>query len=228
MTTPRAQKRQALEAQILTLGREQLATVGAAALSLRAIARELGIVSSAIYRYIDDRDELLTRLVVEAFDDLGDAVDARCASVESDDSRGRVAAVAHAFREWAIAEPARFALLYGSPVPGYSAPAERTVEPGTRVIVHLLRILDDAAAAGRLADVGGDVNTQLATDFTALRAEQQLALSDSQCVFAVGLWTWLIGTTSQEVFGGFGADTFGAPDALFDSQLTQQLDRYLV
>ena len=74
--TPRELARERTMAEIMRLGREQLASQGAAALSLRAVAKDLGIVSSAVYRYVSSRDELLTLLVVEAYTELGDAVDA--------------------------------------------------------------------------------------------------------------------------------------------------------
>ena len=139
----RRDSRERIEAQIIELGRRHLVEHGAAGLSLRAIARDLGMVSSAVYRYVSSRDELLTLLLVDAYSDLADAVDrARDAvrEVWSDD----VVAIAHAARDWAVAHPASWALLYGSPVPGYHAPAERTVGPGTRVVGALF----DAVAAG--------------------------------------------------------------------------------
>ena len=139
----RRDSRERIEAQIIELGRRHLVEHGAAGLSLRAIARDLGMVSSAVYRYVSSRDELLTLLLVDAYSELADAVDrARDAmpDVWSDD----VVAIAHAARNWAIAHPASWALLYGSPVPGYHAPAERTVGPGTRVVGALF----DAVAAG--------------------------------------------------------------------------------
>ena len=139
----RRDSRERIEAQIIELGRRHLVEHGAAGLSLRAIARDLGMVSSAVYRYVSSRDELLTLLLVDAYSELADAVDrARDAMSEvwSDD----VIAIAQAARHWAIAHPASWALLYGSPVPGYHAPADRTVGVGTRVVGALF----DAVAAG--------------------------------------------------------------------------------
>src|ERR1700689_2009554 len=139
----RRDSRERIETQIIELGRRHLVEHGATGLSLRAIARHPGMVSWAVYRYVSSRDELLTLLLVDAYSDLADTVDrARDAvpDVWSDD----VIAIAQAVRGWAVAHPARWALLYGSPVPGYHAPAERTVGPGTRVICSLC----DAVASG--------------------------------------------------------------------------------
>ncbi|GAA3157584.1 hypothetical protein GCM10020255_039160 [Rhodococcus baikonurensis] len=117
---------------ITRIGREHLAAVGAAALSLRAVARDLGVVSSAVYRYVASRDELLTLLVVDGYTELGSEVDAAVNAVAAEDFRGQFVALGRAVRSWAIREPARYGLLFGSPVPGYDAPGEQTTGPGTR------------------------------------------------------------------------------------------------
>lgn len=122
----RVRNRLAVEAQILVVARQHLATEGAAALSLRAVARDLGMVSSGIYRYVESRDELLTRLIVDSYTSLAAAVRRAHDAVPGDDLIGRWHALGHAMRDWALAHPHDFALLYGSPVPDYEAPADRT------------------------------------------------------------------------------------------------------
>src|SRR5688572_29714144 len=112
--SPRARARARTMRDIVRIGREHLATEGAAALSLRAVARDLGLVSSAVYRYVASRDELLTLLVVDGYDELGDAVDAALEQVDRADHAGRLRAIGRAVREWALAEPATYALLFGS------------------------------------------------------------------------------------------------------------------
>src|SRR6476659_10520040 len=146
--TPRQRALAQTLEDITRIGRQHLATQGAAALSVRAVARDLGVVASAIYRYVRSRDDLLPLLVVDGYDELGDAVDAAAAKVADDDHRGRFLAIGRAVRAWARKEPATYALLFGSPVPGYQAPAERTVGPGTRVIAALVRVWADAYDAG--------------------------------------------------------------------------------
>src|SRR5687767_13020883 len=106
----RQQARDRIEAQIIELGRRHLVTEGAAGLSLRAIARDLGMVSSAVYRYVASRDELLTLLLVDAYTDLADAVDTAAADGTWEE---RFVALGHAARGWAVDQPARWALLYG-------------------------------------------------------------------------------------------------------------------
>ena len=129
--------------QILDAARRHLATDGASGLSLRAIARELGVSSSAVYRYVASRDELLTRLMVAAYDALGVAAETAEAAVARDDLPGRWAAVCHAVRAWARAHPHEYALVYGTPVPGYAA-VSATIAPAARIPTLLLGILADA------------------------------------------------------------------------------------
>src|ERR1700694_86456 len=124
----RQDTRDRIEGQIIELGRRHLVTEGAAGLSLRAIARDLGMVSSAVYRYVASRDDLLTLLLIDGYSELAGAVDRARESADGS-WRDQVVAIAHAARQWAIAQPASWALLYGSPVPGYHAPPARASTP---------------------------------------------------------------------------------------------------
>ena len=221
--TPRERARAQTVQDIIRLGRQHLAVHGATALSLRAVARDLGVVSSAVYRYVASRDELLTLLLIDAFGELGDEVDAAVAAVPEGKHLGRFCALARAVRAWALREPACYALLFGSPVPGYEAPAERTTGPGTRVIVTLVGILDAAARAGRLElkEQGGpDLPSALAADLAALRSQFNRQMPDELVARGVLVWSALFGAVSFEVFNQYGPDTFSAPAELFDHQLS--------
>ncbi|GAB3019027.1 TetR/AcrR family transcriptional regulator [Mycobacterium bourgelatii] len=220
----RQDSREQVEARIIELGRQQLVEHGAAGLSLRAIARDLGMVSSAVYRYVSSRDELLTLLLVDAYSELADAVDrARDATAVGwwgDD----VLAIAHAVRQWAVAHPARWALLYGSPVPGYHAPPERTVGVGTRVVAALL----DAVAAGITTGeimLTDDIAPQpMSSDFERIRKEFGFPGDDRVMAKCFTLWAGVLGAVSLEVFGQYGADTLTNPAAVFDTQVRFLID----
>ncbi|MCG2620886.1 TetR/AcrR family transcriptional regulator [Arthrobacter sp. I2-34] len=212
--TPRQQARQRTMAEILRIGREQLATEGAAALSLRAVARELGVVSSAVYRYVASRDELLTMLLVEAYTELGDRVDAAVDAAPAVPFE-RFAALARAVREWALAEPARYGLLFGAPVPGYQAPAEQTTAPGIRVVMRLARIIQDAWAVQGAdsaedcgADAGEGLPPRLAADLDAIRSAYGLTAPAQLVARGMMVWSGLFGAVSFEVFGQYGPATF--------------------
>jgi AcrR family transcriptional regulator len=209
-------------ADIVRLGRKHLALHGAAALSLRAVARDLGVVSSAVYRYVESRDELLTLLLIDAFEELGDAVDAAVAKVPGNEYRGRFLALGQAVRTWALREPACYALLFGSPVPGYEAPAERTTGPGTRVIVALVGILDAASRAGGLAappSAAAGIPAALGADLAAIRSAFGLKMAEELVARGVLVWSALFGAVSFEVFNQYGPDTFSSPHELFDHHL---------
>ncbi|WP_208619889.1 TetR/AcrR family transcriptional regulator [Mycobacterium scrofulaceum] len=219
----RQESREQIESRIVELGRRQLVDHGAAGLSVRAIARDLGMVSSAVYRYVASRDELLTLLLVDAYSDLADAVDrARDAADElwSDD----VIAIARATRQWAVAHPSRWALLYGSPVPGYHAPPDRTVSVGTRVVAAFF----DAVAAGiatgdiRLTDTVAP--QPMSSDFERIRQEFGFPGDDQVVAKCFLLWAGVLGAISLEVFGQYGADTLTDPEAVFDAQLRLLVD----
>ena len=205
---------------IVRIGRVHLATDGAAALSLRAVARDLGLVSSAVYRYVASRDELLTLLVVDGYDELGDAVDAALAKVDSSDHAERVMAIGRALRAWALAEPATYALLFGSPVPGYDAPAERTTGPGTRVIGGLVEVLEDAWLSGAIAlDDAPLAPRRLSRDLARVRREWGMRAPDALIARGMLAWAGLFGCVSFELFGQYGADTFAEPADIFEHHL---------
>src|ERR1700728_4266327 len=105
--------------RIKSTSRRLMAEKGAPGLSLREVAREMGVVSSALYRYFPTRDDLLTALIVDAYNDLGAFADRAALRVPRGESRRQFGAAAAAVRKWAKANPNEYALLYGSPVPGY-------------------------------------------------------------------------------------------------------------
>ena len=218
--TPRDRARAQTMDDILRIGREHLAQEGAAALSLRAVARDLGVVSSAVYRYVRNRDELLTLLVVDAYNELGDEVDAALATIADYDYRAQFRTIGVAVRTWALREPARYALLFGSPVPGYAAPADQTTGPGTRVIVALISLYERAYASGRTAVPDTvPVPAALRKDFDAIRSEYALTAPDALIARGVLAWAALFGAINFDVFDQYGPQTFTDRDDLFAHHL---------
>ena len=213
----RQDARDRIESQIIELGRRHLVTEGAAGLSLRAIARDLGMVSSAVYRYVASRDELLTLLLVDAYSELADAVDDAGACEAS--WRDRLFVMARATRRWAVDHPASWALLYGSPVPGYRAPADRTVGPGTRVVGALFGAVAAGIANGDISSSEVVVGQRLSSDFDRVREKFEFSGDDSAVAKCFLLWAGLIGAISLEVFGQYGPDTLTDPEDAFDPQV---------
>jgi AcrR family transcriptional regulator len=217
-STVRERVRAELTAEIADAARRQLAEVGAAALSLRAVARELGMASSALYRYFPSRDDLLTRLIIDGYDALGEAAE------KADDPAAaapeRWLAVARAVRRWAKRHPHEYALLYGSPVPGYQAPPD-TVPAAARVAVVLGRILGDAAEAALLPPASGAREPDLVSDeLVGAIADRDGRIDDAVRVRALLAWSSIYGTISFELFGHFVGSVVDA-DLFFDRAMTE-------
>jgi AcrR family transcriptional regulator len=207
--TARQRAREQITLEIKEEARRQLAAEGAPRLSLRAVARELGMVSSALYRYFPSRDDLLTALIIDAYDALGASAEAAVARPPRADVRARWRACCHAVRAWAIAHPHEYALIYGSPVPGYQAPPE-TIASAARVAIVAGGVLADAwspGAPGRAGPASDSRNTD--HPLPGLLADQAAALGR---IVAPGVpapvlartlvaWTQLFGMISFELFG---------------------------
>jgi AcrR family transcriptional regulator len=214
----RQETRDRIEREIVEVGRRHLVTDGAAGLSLRAIARDLGMVSSAVYRYVASRDDLLTLLIVDAYTDLADTVD-RAGEDPTGSWRDRLLAMARAARRWAVEQPSSWALMYGSPVPGYHAPADITIGPGTRVVGALFAVVAEGIAAGDVPDSGATPSPATSADFDGIRKEFGFPGGDATVLKCFLLWAALVGAISLEVFGQYGADTLSDPADVFDGQI---------
>ena len=206
--TARERARAELTREIKEEARRQLRISGAQGLSLRAVARELGLASSALYRYFPSRDRLLTELIIDAYDALGERVERAGAprAPEAPDAadagvhRARWRARCTAVRAWALAHPHEYALVYGSPVPGYEAP-ESTIGPASRAPVALLEVLRDAARAGAL-HLPGDALAPDLHEQAARTAELiGMDLPGPVLVRGVAAWTQLLGIVGAELFG---------------------------
>jgi AcrR family transcriptional regulator len=199
----RARARIEVTAAIKDAARRQLADEGAAKLSLRAVARELGMVSSALYRYFPSRDELLTALIIDAYDSLGAAAERAHAEALEDGTqpRGCFVAVCAAVRHWALARPHEYALIYGSPVPGYTAP-ESTVLPAARVGQVLIGVVRDAYR-GRHGVAEGRLPARLQPEAERMAAEFAPDLPPAVVAALVMAWAELFGLIGFEVFGQF-------------------------
>jgi AcrR family transcriptional regulator len=218
----RERARAEITSEIVRAGRDQLAIDGAPALSLRAVARELGMVSSAVYRYVANRDELLTLLIIEAYDALGAVVEAAATPAPDRSPAERFVAAGRAVRAWAVANPHQYALLYGSPVPGYEAPQD-TIGPASRVTLALVGIVADAHRDGVLRPPDGpptELPADLRGDLTAVREATGSDLTDDVIVAMIAAWTQLFGMVSFELFGQT-RNVIHAHAALFEATLAR-------
>lgn len=198
MASVRERVRQEVTREILETARRQLATAGPAELSLRAVAREVGMASSAVYRYFPSRDDLLTALIVAAYDDLGAAVEQAEAAVPRAQRARRWQEICVAARRWALDHPHEFTLIYGTPVPGYVAP-ERTVAAATRVQRLLLALLRDVVAAGAPPILTPPAPP--APAYAPLLALMGPHIPADRAVLGIVAWTWLVGRIGVELNG---------------------------
>ena len=222
-TVIRARVRAEVVHEIKQEARRQMAEAGSSVLSLRAVARQLGMVSSGIYRYFPSRDQLLTALIIDSYDAIGAAAEAADAAVERGDFAGRWRAACPAIRGWALDHPHEYALDYGSPVPGYRAPQD-TTGPASRVTLVLAAVVCDAAAEGAL---GNPFLPEHAPSLSRRAGAEALRVGSiafpgvpaDAVVRALTAWTQLFGFVSFELFGRL-LGVVEDPAAVFDQAVT--------
>ncbi len=204
-TSARERARAQMIAQILTVAGEHLTLHGAAGLSLRAVARDVGLVSSAVYRYIPSRDDLLTRLLIHGYDQLGDTLEAVASASAGQSPAQRWLELALTTRSWARKQPQVWALLYGSPVPGYSAPSD-TIDPATRLprvlLTAVLESYQDGSSLPHSTPAPPSLSEAEAAILQPIRAQLPPGgLPDETLLRALMAWSQLIGSISFELFG---------------------------
>jgi AcrR family transcriptional regulator len=216
-TGTRARARAQTIEDLKRVAREHLATDGAD-LSLRSVARELGMVSSAVYRYFESRDALLTALIIDAYDDLGEVTERAESAVRRTDLRGRWLATCHAIRDWSRAHPAEYGLLYGTPVPGYSAPQD-TIGPASRTVVVMTSILRDGFAREILVPLPHErLPAATRSDLEGVIGLPGFeGVPPALLARGMGVWAALFGLVSFELFGRL-TNAVHDYDAWFDYQ----------
>jgi AcrR family transcriptional regulator len=208
-----------MTAEILAVAREHLANEGAAALSLRSVSRDLELAPSALYRYFDGRDALLSALIMAAYESLAveaeRAADATPMGTGSDTERW--VEVPRAVRRWALEHPHEWGLIFGTPVPGYEAPQD-TVEPYARVAAAMARPVVEAKSAGRLRTdaLGGAGSDELSKAVAPVAEGLSLDMPVQMVVRFVQAWSTLVGVISLEVFGHW-RNTILDPEAFFEA-----------
>jgi AcrR family transcriptional regulator len=215
-----------LQASIRDVAWRQIALHGAAALSLRAIARELGITAPAIYNYYRRRDDLVTALIIEAFTSFGDGqVAARDAAATADDV-GRLLALGLAYRQWALSNPARYQLIFGAPVPGYEPPLDQIQPSGARALGALVEVVDELRASGRLrADGLPDVMPGCGWSVELWGAAGS-PVSAASVTVALVIWARVHGLVSLEI-GGHLPPFGDQGDALYRWELARMAQQFL-
>lgn len=209
--------------EIIATARRQIAEKGAAALSLRGIARRMEMTAPALYRYFEDRDDLVTALIVTAYQSLQESLKAAWLEVQDQDSAAKLLAVGMAYREWALAHPEDYALIFGTPIPGYVAPPESTLPIARSALGVLIQALESGWKNGEF---------HLSSDAPALAPallddQPEMAEAAPLVAAALALWSLVHGLTSLELFGHF-TTLLEDPAELYRRQLENQLKLLLI
>jgi AcrR family transcriptional regulator len=216
--TARERVRLEMTGEIKEVALAQLASGGGAALSLRAIARDMGMASSALFRYFRNRDALLTALIIDSYSSLAEAAETAEAGVHQESIQERWMAVARGVRNWALAHPHEYALIFGSPIPGYVAPTG-TVAPASRVPLLLGDLLVDLMLEESY-DVAAhpEPSEAVRRAIEPVRAIMPEDVPSDLMVRGLMAWTYLFGAVSFEVFG-HRRNVIADGEAFFDDEV---------
>lgn len=209
-------------AEIKNVALELMASGGPDAITLRAIAREMGMTANAIYGYFATRDDLVTALINDVYTALADAVDTAWEAAPTAEPAIRIQAWASAFRNWALTNPQGFRLIYGDPVPGYHAPEQGAAPDAARRVCTGLTAL--AAAAWPHAQSLYNSSMFDWSDFDAGLLDKVRPafpeLPPAAVALALRIWGHLHGLVSLEVYGHMRNQTI-SPEKLFREELAQ-------
>lgn len=201
--TRREKLREATLEEIKKLARQQMAQEGAGSISLRAIAAALGMTGPALYRYYSSRDDLLTTLIVEAYNSLAEAVEEAEQTTTGKSSAERLQALMLAYRNWGVQHIVDYNLIFGSPIPGYHAPDDATLAPARRSLVPFLQVLQEAQQAGeiRLKPAYVNLPPKIRQELSEKLAQYSLPLSPELTAAFMAVWGQMQGLISLEIFG---------------------------
>jgi AcrR family transcriptional regulator len=192
----REKKRIAALDEIRATAWKQIGEMGAGSLSLRAIAREMGMTAPALYRYYKDRDALVTALLIDAFTAFSTTLEAGRDSCAVEDHAGRVSAMCKAYFDWAAQNPQRYALLFGTPIPGYLF-SEELGPVAQRSFLILQGVIGEADVAGKIGgeSTGVRLPTRLKSQYEALR-KMGMPYTALVTHLALAVWSMIHGITS--------------------------------
>lgn len=205
---------------------KQIADSGASALSLRAIARELKITAPAIYNYFPSRDDLVTALIVDAYNSLGDSQEGALANLPVDDHASRLSALGLAYRQWAVTYPQRYQLIFGTPIPNYHAPDEATLPPAARALAPLIHVLQSAYETGNLrAERLAALTPRLKSMLTEWQKFE--GRSDAEALYlALVIWSRVHGLVMLEI-GNHIPPFLENPAEIFQREIHNIVSQYL-
>jgi AcrR family transcriptional regulator len=223
----RERRRGETVAEIKQAAMRELASSGPDGLSLRAVAREVGVSVQALYHYFASRDALLTALVADAHNGLADAVMAAGEASAGGTPRERFVAVGLAYRRWAVENRGQFLLIYGVPLPDYHAPeGGPTTVAAQRLGEAFSTVLFEGWTAQALARVPLPARRpEFETHLTAAGGSFEIELPPGALALFVSAWGQLHGLVMLEVLNHLPWLGPTVPD-LLEVALIDQADRF--
>lgn len=219
--TRRERIRDATFEEIKSIAWKQIADLGVPTLSLRAIAREMGMTAPGLYRYYPSRDELVTALIMDAFDSFTKHLETACDELPGEDHVGRYRAVGLAYFQWAMVNPSRYTLIFGSPVPGYRM-TEAAYSSSRKGFLVLQTLIEKARSAGRIHPPASlpPLPPELFNRYTALR---KLGMPGDPLGTHLALTTWstLHGVTALNLYGYMGGFLAGQVENFVQQEIEQ-------
>jgi AcrR family transcriptional regulator len=219
--TRRERIREATFEEIKSVAWKQIAEQGVPALSLRAIARDMGKTAPGLYRYYPSRDDLVTALIIEAFNSFSQYLETARDAYPSDDHTDRYRAVCEAYFRWAVATPSRYTLIFGSPVPGYQM-GEAAYPSAQRGFLVLQAVIGQALAAGKNHPPAGvtPLSQELLAHYEVL---QKLGMPYDPIATHLALTTWsmLHGITALYLYGYLGRFLAGQVEGFVRQEIEQ-------
>ncbi|WP_272473609.1 TetR/AcrR family transcriptional regulator [Baekduia alba] len=216
----RARLRAQTTAEIKAIALQLMAQGGPDAISLRAIAREMGMSGSAIYSYFATRDDLVTTLIADLYTSLVDQVEAARDAVGAEDVAGRIIAWGTAMRAWSLANPEGFRLIYGDPVRGYQPPASGPApDAAKRACVGLVEIVASAWPFAKDLQPNDDHQwSDFSPGLATTVRERFPALPPAAVALALRVWGRTQGLLSLEIYGHLGLHT-SKPGAVYHDEM---------
>jgi len=219
MITRRERIRNETIDEIKSTAWKQVGETGAASLSLRAIAREMGMTAPGLYRYYKDRDALVTALMIDAFDSFSAALEVARDTCASDDHIGRFRAIGKAYFQWGMSNPQKYIFLFGTPIPGYEF-AEEVGPSAQRSFLVLQGVVGEAYVAGKISGDASSLKlpTRLKGQYEALR-KMGMPYVPIVTHLALSVWGTIHGLTSLFLYGYLSGFLGGQVGSFIESEI---------
>jgi AcrR family transcriptional regulator len=199
----RRRLREGMVEEIKARAKQQLVEKGPGGISLRAVAREMGTASSALFRYFPSYNDLINALVVDAYNSLADSIGPAIEACAPDEHANRWLAICHAYRRWSLDNRSEFALLHGTPLPGYQAPPEVTGPAASRLPIAAMRVFGAAVDAGVADPIRSSVPADIETGplWKSLMGDQASLYDSRLAGIVLSAYYSMQGYLSAEIFG---------------------------